>query len=1136
MTPHHERRSILDQLGVTVRVHLAPEPPPEHDHAHAATRVDAANAATLKAGPGATAVGERAWADHIGRYAVTGVLGRGGMGEVLDALDADLGRRVALKVIRGEADLRVLEKFVLEAQVCGQLEHPSIVPVHELGSADGRLYFTMKRVEGEDLAHRIARLASSDGDPRATRAELLRIFLKVCDALAFAHARGVVHRDLKPANVMTGRFGEVQVMDWGLAKVRGTEDPAALAVVPDPSRMLHDASTGLRTLDGQVMGTPAYMPPEQARGEIHRIGPASDVYALGAILYEMLAFVPPYDGGTLAELLDQVERGALVPPSERAPEHRIPRELEAVVLRAMATEPTARYGSVLELAADVEAFLSGHTLVAASYNPVQRAAKWAWRHRALTGAAAAVLMVSIALLVGFARDLEARRAAALDVADQALAAAPKVNDLEAERASHPERNVGGEYRESPEERAKREQALDAHLAALSAIDRALALRAGDPDAILRRADTGRGLVRLALLGGDYTLARRTSVDLERFRVPADEGRALTARVDAARTAVREARTAAVRAMVSDLALGLDRSGRPPGAPTLREYANEAAGYRDVETVELVRGALTPLIERARRDGAGVKWTQRELEVSRFACDVLGSLGASIPQAIAALEDWLVALPGPQDHTVLHPLIALCDTRSPLAVRAIARWSTSRGTEFGGLWNAAWAHELRQHWHRLPAEAQREAGQDSRTWEVMRAIVLTNSGDIEGARREYDRIIVDQPTNPWGPFLRGVFRFDHGNLADAKADYDRALALGLDIAQLFTNRGNVLAKMGDHAGALADYERAIALDPNVAAAYGNRAIVRRTLGDLEGAIEDYRRAIALDPSALEYRLNLGMAFEHKGDPTAALAEYSGAIELAPQQLRGYAMRWLLRLRTGDREGAARDVGAALALVPLSPDEFEIRAQMLRNQGDLEGAIRSLGRAIEMAPRMPKYWVERATAREAQGSLDLAEQDLTQALDLDPRYTHALLNRGNVKRRRGDLDGAIADYGRVIEIDPSIAGAYVNRGNLLTDKGDIPGALADYAKAIEADPKHADARFNRGTLYLQRRELEPAIADFTKAIELAPLHWPAHANLGTALLRAGRREDGLAALRRAASLVDDPKTKAGLEATIRRVEGK
>ena len=216
-------------------------------------------------------------------------IARGGMGIVLRGRDNDLGRDVALKVLHKDLATRpeVVQRFV-EAQIGGQLQHPGIVPVYELGlMADQRPYFAMKLIEGRTLSALLAQHEPGE------RRKLLEIFRDVCQTIAYAHSRGVVHRDLKPANVLIGAFGEVQVVDWGLAKVLRSDGESRANVAPVETVRTSSGSGSSHSLSGSVMGTPAYMSPEQARGEVERIDERSDVYALGAILCEMLTASRP---------------------------------------------------------------------------------------------------------------------------------------------------------------------------------------------------------------------------------------------------------------------------------------------------------------------------------------------------------------------------------------------------------------------------------------------------------------------------------------------------------------------------------------------------------------------------------------------------------------------------------------------------------------------------------------------------------------------------------------------------------------------------------------------------------------------------------------------------------------------------
>jgi tetratricopeptide (TPR) repeat protein/tRNA A-37 threonylcarbamoyl transferase component Bud32 len=248
--------------------------------------------------------------EAAGRYLLEEEIGRGGMGEVLRARDPQLGRELAVKMLRGGHDHSdLLRRFIEEAQVCSQLQHPGIVPVYDLGALpDGRPFFAMKLVKGRTLAD----LLRERGSPADDLPRYLGIFEQVCQAVAYAHSKGVIHRDLKPDNVMVGAFGEVQVMDWGLAKVlrppqgAAAQDTAAFSVV----RTVRSAS-GDESRDGQALGTPAYMAPEQARGEVERLDERCDVFGLGAILCEVLTGRPPFTGGTPEEVHARAMRGDL---------------------------------------------------------------------------------------------------------------------------------------------------------------------------------------------------------------------------------------------------------------------------------------------------------------------------------------------------------------------------------------------------------------------------------------------------------------------------------------------------------------------------------------------------------------------------------------------------------------------------------------------------------------------------------------------------------------------------------------------------------------------------------------------------------------------------------------------------------
>jgi serine/threonine protein kinase/tetratricopeptide (TPR) repeat protein len=377
------------------------------------------------------------------RFKVLREHAKGGLGKVSVAEDLELRREVAFKEIqhRFADDTEARSRFLLEAEITGSLEHPGIVPVYGLGTyLDGRPYYAMRFIRGSSLQQAVdAYFAAAPGvvDPSTRQVELrqlLRRFIDVCNAMDYAHSRGIIHRDLKPGNVMLGDYGETLVVDWGIAKsvkVRGSVFRSALERLPQLT-----AGGGSQTMMGAAIGTPQFMSPEQAEGKLDELGPASDIYSLGATLYCLLTGSPAFTSHKLLEILRDVKSGTFPPPIEINP--RTPKPLNAICLKAMHLEP--RYESAKALASDIENWIADEPVRAYSENRWERLSRWVRRHQAraqaagFAGVAIALVAIVATILIDQSRRAEAEALRRLSIANTQEVAARKQETLAKQEA------------------------------------------------------------------------------------------------------------------------------------------------------------------------------------------------------------------------------------------------------------------------------------------------------------------------------------------------------------------------------------------------------------------------------------------------------------------------------------------------------------------------------------------------------------------------------------------------------------------------------------------------------------------------------------------------------------------------------
>lgn len=810
----------FEAAGRGARAGKRARPPSKTRPPSGAEAASAAEGDTIAKRP-SEAVHRRLTDEHPGRYSPMEVLGQGGIGVVRCALDHHLEREVAVKELKGVRDRvagGVEARFVGEARVTGQLEHPGIVPVYELGRRqDGTLYYVMRRIRGQTLGD------AMKGRGLPGRLQLLPRLIDVCQAMAYAHSRGVIHRDLKPANVMLGEFGETLVVDWGLAKAKGS-DPHDLTAT---TARLATRAGPHSTLQGQVMGTPAYMPPEQARGDVGAIDARSDVYALGAILYHLLTGQAPHQGSSTRDVLRSARAGGVRPPWEVAPGS--PRDLGAIAMRALRTDPDARYPDARSMVADLEAFQTGGLVGAYRYRRLELMGRWLRRHRTQVIAACALLMVASA--TWWYRGMEEQRSRLAAEAARVAGALAQVSTL-IDGARAP-RDAGWLDTTAYRLIALKEPAVEADLAH-------------------RLADAHENIRRLAAraLGG---MGSRAAVAPLMARLAPGVERDQDVVIEVIR------------------ALGI--IGDPAADKTVSVARRRYGQWSYVwQNTTLAYEMLPPAEIRPEDLDKADKWVDR------------GSALVEKQRAVEAIAMF--------DHALsLDPTSARAWTNRGMAwrivgdlVRSVADHSQALAHKRDFPWalaNRAVALRFQRHYDESLRDAERLIARNKELVAVghrSRALLLWYLDRMEEARQDANRALELQPRSTqsfaklathelaigqpgaalrWldranqlnandvrGWVLRGQVLVQLGRLEDARHALDRVVALNPRHASGLAMRGHVLLVQGDATAAQADFDRAVELLGERATAWAERAVLYHAArGQWPAALRDLDAALA-----------------------------------------------------------------------------------------------------------------------------------------------------------------------------------------------------------------------------------------------------------------------------------------------------
>jgi serine/threonine-protein kinase len=1046
------------------------------------------------------------------RYQLQGEIARGGMGAVLRGRDVDLGRDLAIKVLLEKHAQRpeVVRRFIEEAQIGGQLQHPGVVPVYDIGRFGDRPFFTMKLVKGQTLQALLAERQTPVADAPGSPAELPRfldIFLKVAQAMAYAHAKGVIHRDLKPANIMVGAFGEVQVMDWGLAKllaeggVADEEKASRERQRPEETTIRTARSTGsagsfgTQTEAGSLLGTPAYMPPEQANGDVVNLDRRCDVFGLGAILCEILTGKPPYVGRSSEEVRRKAANGDLADASARLEACGADQEVIALTRACLSPEALDRPKDAQAVADGLTAYLDGvqerlRKAELAEAEAKARAIEEAKRRR-LSLLLAGTVLLALSLGGGWlwvVNERDTRQAQLTRDVNDALTQATALR----EKAKAVSTGGAALFAQAREQTQRALALIDNGLADPTLVDQVRRLQTElDEEEQDRKLLAALEEARLALgtfKGSENRFAFEEAVP--RFRVAfRDYGLPAGAGTPAAAAERIRRRPAEIRAAI---------------VAALDDWDNLVA-IKELGITEPHLEWLRAVLAAAEPDDT---WA-RQLRTARAVKDTARRRAAL--EKLAATAD-LAKVPA-RALTRLADLLAPAP-RLELLRRAQAQYPADFlvNLELGMILQRGSARSLAESVRFLTAAVALRP--DSPGCVNNLGAALADKGEVDEAIACFRKAIKLDPKYAGAHYNLGLELKKKGQLDEAIACYRRAIEAAPTLADPHYNLGNALDDKGQVDEAITCYRKAIELDPRDAKAHDNLAngLVRK--GQVEEAIASYRKAVAIDPKRAQAHSNLCSALRLKGQFDEAIASGRKAIGLDPNLAAAHGNLGLALVAKGKVEEAIACLHKAIELDPKSAEAHSnLGAYLCDLKRDYDGAIACFRKVIAIDPKHAGAHLSLgAILCDFKRDFDGAIDSFKKCIELNPKDAVAYFNLGNALDGKGRLDEAIACFRKVIELDPKHASGHSNLGAALEHKGQLDEAIACQRKAVALDPKNPKAHYNLGNALKSRGQVDEAIVCYKKAIEIDPKKADAHCNLGSALAMRGRFAESLAAYQR------------------------